>query len=426
MDLAQALPPIPPEPEIVLTDDQEAALDAFCKFLFDPIERVFVLSGYSGTGKSTLVKVLIDRLPSYMRAAKLIDHTQKDYTTQLTTTTNKAAEALSHATGMDALTIHSFLGLRVVTDYKTNTSSLIPSSQEIKEGYLLFIDEASYIDSALLTMITNKTKNCKIVYMGDKGQLIAVKATSAPVFNAGFNGAHLSKVVRQAEGNPIVAVSTQFRNTVETGVWTPFKPDGQAIIHMDRSDFEDEILKEFLRPNWRYHDSKVLAWTNKCVIAFNNAINSHVTGDPNFQVGDYAVCNDYFSYGRNNIKTDQMVQITGIEAETVEDDVVGNFLTIDHYIKAFHPKSLQAKKKRIKEARDENNLGLVAKIDREWIDLRAAYAQTINKSQGSTYDRVFIDLDDLARCSSGDQLARMLYVGFSRARHQVFLTGDLV
>jgi ATP-dependent exoDNAse (exonuclease V) alpha subunit len=58
--------------------------------------------------------------------------------------------------------------------------------------------------------------------------------------------------------------------------------------------------------------------------------------------------------------------------------------------------------------------------------LRAAYAQTINKSQGSTYDRVFIDLDDLARCSSGDQLARMLYVGFSRARHQVFLTGDLV
>jgi ATP-dependent exoDNAse (exonuclease V) alpha subunit len=61
-----------------------------------------------------------------------------------------------------------------------------------------------------------------------------------------------------------------------------------------------------------------------------------------------------------------------------------------------------------------------------WIDLRAAYAQTVNKSQGSTYDRVFIDLDDIRRCNSGDQIARMLYVAVSRAREQVFLTGDLV
>jgi len=423
MSLAEILPPIP---ELVLTDDQEAALDAFCKFLFDPIEQVFVLSGYSGTGKSTLVKTLIDRLPAYMRAAKLIDSKQIDYEIQLTATTNKAAEALSHATGMDAITIHSFLGLRVVTDYQKNTTSLIPKSSEVKQGYLLFIDEASYIDSSLLTMITNKTKGCKIIYMGDRGQLTPVKSSNTPVFDAGFKGAHLSKVVRQAEGNLITQVSTQFRNTVESGIWSPFKPDGQAIIHMQRGDFEDEILKEFLRPGWRYHDSKVLGWTNKCVIGYNNAINSHVTGDPDFQVGDYAVCNNFFSTGSRTIKTDQMVQITGIEDITVEEDVIGNYVTLDHVIRAFFPKSLQAKKERIKAARDEKNMGLVAKIDREWIDLRAAYAQTINKSQGSTYDRVYIDLDDLARCTSGDQLARMLYVGFSRARLQVFLTGDLV
>jgi ATP-dependent exoDNAse (exonuclease V) alpha subunit len=65
-------------------------------------------------------------------------------------------------------------------------------------------------------------------------------------------------------------------------------------------------------------------------------------------------------------------------------------------------------------------------IDQSWIDLRAAYAQTINKSQGSTYDKVFIDLDNVSRCHVGDQIARMMYVGVSRARSQVIFTGDLV
>jgi ABC-type transport system involved in cytochrome bd biosynthesis fused ATPase/permease subunit len=113
MDLSEILPPIP---ELVLTDDQEAALKAFCEFLFDPVERVFVLSGYSGTGKSTLVKTLIDRLPGYIRTVKLIDSTYKELQIQLTATTNKAAESFAHATGMDVITIHSFLGLRVNTD----------------------------------------------------------------------------------------------------------------------------------------------------------------------------------------------------------------------------------------------------------------------------------------------------------------------
>ena len=65
-------------------------------------------------------------------------------------------------------------------------------------------------------------------------------------------------------------------------------------------------------------------------------------------------------------------------------------------------------------------------IERTWIDLRAAYAQTVDKSQGSTYDKVFIDLDDISHCTSGARIARMLYVAVSRARHQVIFTGDLV
>ena len=70
-------------------------------------------------------------------------------------------------------------------------------------------------------------------------------------------------------------------------------------------------------------------------------------------------------------------------------------------------------------------MAVVAHIETQWIDLRNAFACTINKSQGSTFDAVFIDLDDVRRCNSGEQMARMLYVAVSRARNHVYLTGDI-
>jgi len=106
--------------------------------------------------------------------------------------------------------------------------------------------------------------------------------------------------------------------------------------------------------------------------------------------------------------------------------VLGNNFTIDHMVVAFMPKTLESRNARIRQAKADDELFRVAEIDAEWVDLRAAYACTINKAQGSTFDEVFIDLDDIRRCTSGDQIARMLYVGVSRARNHVYLTGDLV
>ena len=410
-----------------LTKDQEAASDAFTSFYLDPIETVFVLKGYSGTGKSTLVKTLLESLPKITATALLLDPKHKEYEVELTATTNKAAEAFSAATNAEVNTIHSFLGLRVQTDYKTGATTLIPkNNNDIHEGILLFIDEASYVDSTLLNFIFKFTRNCKIVFIGDPAQLTPVKSKGTPVFDANFNGAMLSRVVRQAEGNPIVALSTKFRETVNTGEFFSFTPDGDHVQYMDRATFNKAIEGEFMRPDWKHQDSKVLAWTNKCVIAYNHMIRNHVKGDPHFQVGDYAVCNSFLSVGRKSLKTDQLVCITQIHDDCERHGVLGNMIEMDYTITAFQPKSLEAKNTRIKQAKAEGDTGLVALIDSEWVDLRAAYSCTINKAQGSTYDRVFIDLDDISRCNSGDQIARMLYVGVSRARHKVFMTGDLV
>jgi hypothetical protein len=410
---------------ITLTPDQQTALDAFSQFLLDPIETVFVLSGYSGTGKSTLIKTILDKIPDYMRTARLINPKVKDYTVQLTATTNKAAENFSQITGMEVSTIHSFLGLRVQTDYVTNTTRLIPRSADEKFGYLLFIDEASYVDKDLLKYVFSLTKQCKIVFIGDPAQLTPVKATATPVFDAKFSGAHLSQVVRQAEGNPIINLSTMFRNTVNTGEFFKFSPDGQVVVYLDRVDFNQSIESEFTRPDWKYQDSKILAWTNKRVIDYNHSVRDCVKGNPHFQVGDYAVCNKFVSQNRTTIKTDQMVRITDISEPQIIYGVPGRYYELDNHLQIFGPDSLDEKKLAIKNARACEEFGRVQDME-NWIDLRAAYACTVNKAQGSTFDRVFIDLDDISRCNSGNQIARMLYVAVSRARKQVFLTGDLV
>lgn len=414
---------------ITLTGDQQVALDKFVTFLTDPKEQVFVLEGYSGTGKSTLIKTLVDRLPGYLKTIKLINPSAQEFKLQLTATTNKAADAFSHITGMDVRTIHSFLSLRVSTDYRTKQTELIPATDVPEEGYLLFIDEASKVGSKLLELIFKQTKNCKIVFLGDRAQLIEVKAFNAPVFMAGFPGAMLTKVMRQTvngipQDNPITDLATQFRETVSTGIWTPFKPDGNYVIHLPREDFDAEVLAEFTRPGWKFSDSKFLAWTNKRVTEYNTAISSHVTGDPELQEGDYASVNKYVSHNKSNLKTDQMVYVSCVEPNTTEYGVLGNYVTLDHAHRFFLPKNMVMKKAREKQARDEEDFNLVQHINERWIDLRSVFAQTTDKSQGSTYDTVFIDIDDIARCPNGNTIARMMYVGVSRARKRVFMTGD--
>lgn len=412
-----------------LTDDQSNALDMCVGFLVDPEQPCMVFSGYSGTGKSTLVATFLDRLPGYIRAAKLIDPHLREYELQLTATTHKAAENFATITGMEVSTIHSFLNLKLDKDLKTSQSKLVPKkwNQPKKQGFLILIDEASYIDSALLELIFEWTTDCKIIFIGDPAQLLLPKSSGAPVFLSGFPEARLTKVVRQAAGNPIVELSTMFRNVVNGEPWGKFKPDGQHVIHLDRQAFGAAIKAEFLRPDWKYRDSKILCWTNDRVVDYNGALRKLLTGDPELQPGDYAEVNAFVAYEGASLKNGQMVEVTRIEPDTLELGCPGNWVTLDGSKRFFHPKTIAGRKAALREAKEANggrgDWTQLSFID-GWVDLRAVFAQTVNKSQGSTYDRVYFDLDDLKKCHNGNTLARLLYVGTSRARHQCFFVGD--
>lgn len=417
---------------IVLSNDQQAALDKIYNFLLVPEERVFVLRGYSGCGKSTLVRTFLDRLPGVLKMARLVDPDMVNYEVILTASTNKAAETLSQMTGQSASTIHSALGLRIFTDFSAGgKTSLVPKNGEKLYNKFIVIDEFSFIDSQLLGLIFERTENCKILFVGDPAQLAPVQSSRIPVIEAGFASAELREVMRQPKKDgdetwvhPITALGAQFRHTVETGEWIPFKPDGEYIIHLDRTDFNDAIKAEFTNPDWKHDDSTVLGWTNKLVIQYNQYVRNLVKGDPHFAVGDYAVCNNYVQANKISFKTDEMVQITGISEETEELGVRGHDFTINGKTIMFMPFSLAERNERLKKAKAAKEFGVVQRIEQQWIDLRAVYARTINKAQGSTYGKVFMDLDDIGRCNSGDQIARMMYVGPTRAKHQVFMTGD--
>lgn len=411
--------------DLVLSEDQAKAKSAFVDFLLDPHERVFVLKGYSGTGKSTLTGHLIETVPNIFKTARLLDPSFKGYDIDLTATTNKAAENLAFISGMTVSTIHSYLGLMIRKDFKTE-ETFLSRKKNSPDLYrkLLFIDEASFIDRDLLKYIFQIMKDSKIVFMGDPAQLTPVKSGSTPVFEAKWPGAELTQVMRQAEGNPIMDLSTKFRHTVHSGEFFSFIPDGHHIRHVSREEFNNLVAQEFGRPDWKFRDSKLLGWTNKCVINYNHAIREHVGGTPEFQVGDYAICNSFVSTLGKSLKTDQMVCISQISEPVIECDVLGRYYTLDGSISLFMPNTLEDRNARIKRAKAEEDIRLLEAIDRSWVDLRAAYACTINKSQGSTFDKVFIDLDDISRCNSGDMIARMLYVGVSRARHHVVFTGD--
>lgn len=411
----------------MLTKDQQAAFNLFFQFLADPQEQVFVLEGYAGCGKTFLVKELLNNINKFFETQKLVNTEFKIPNVELTATTNKAAEALFEQVQLPVKTIYSLLGLRVDTDFSTgkSTISLKYGAPKIFDS-VIFIDEASYADKYLIKYIFSQTQNCKIVFIGDPAQLTMGNLPS-PVFTQDWITAKLTEVVRQAKGSPIIELATQFRETVNSGNWSSIKPDNKNIIKLSKQEMLDELEKEFTRPNWHFKDSKVLAWTNKTVIAYNHHIRELVKSNPELCVGDYATVNNYISIAsRGSFKTDQTVLITQIQENITDYGVEGKLFYCDNNGPFFMPNNLADKNELLKQAKKNGQTFLIAHIERTWIDLRATYACTVNKSQGSTYNKVFVDLKDISKCNSGNQIARMLYVACSRPKSTLYLYGDFV
>lgn len=180
----------------------------------------------------------------------------------------------------------------------------------------------------------------------------------------------------------------------------------QEIIHLSKTDFNEKIL------NMSDKD-KLLLNKNTSVNKYNNQIFKNKHGRDEFKAGDVLV-NNHYVYG---IGTDEMVSIDDIQ-ENEYLGVKGYDVSIRHH-DYFLPKKQSAIKSVYRQ------LNQTDALKGFWIDLRPPYACTVHKSQGSTYDNVYIDLNDFKTIRDLSQLAKLLYVAMSRAKHKIYLTGDI-
>lgn len=418
-----------------LNAGQKAAADGFFEFLFSE-DKALNISGPGGVGKTFLMSHMIDQImPRYLETSKLMGLEARFVEVEMTATTNKAAEVLAIATQRPTSTIHSFLNLKVQDDYSTGDSKLTRTPNwTVHQKKIVFIDECSMIDSPLLKHIEEGTHGCKIVYVGDHCQLAPVKEPISPIYKQGLPFFELTEQMRTSIPE-LQATNTQLRQTVETGEFKPLRIIPGIIDWLDDQDMATGLEIYFKQQN---PDCRVLAYTNKRVIQFNDHIRNIRQQPDEWQVGEMVINNSAIRLSNTQVSVEQELEIFKQDDRTEKhliDDDEGVFLEVRRTdLRSLHGGMLYD----VPVPVDRNHyLALInyyAK-GKQWAkmynlkntypDLRQRDAATFHKSQGSTYDAVFIDLANLSTCRNPNVVARMLYVAISRAKQRVFLYGQL-
>ena len=405
---------------IQLNQGQQQALNQIKAFLMQENQKYFILSGYAGTGKTTLLKEVEKELPTLMKLTSDLKGRAQHLTLVYTATTNKAASVLALSLKQSVPTIHSFLKLRPVVDGKR--TYLAQASNMLLHNTLIIIDEASYVDSELAEILDKSTdSSCKIIYTGDRNQLAPVSDGICYAYNQGYPMAQLTELMRQPESDLQNLCLAMFES-VDTGLLPKVYQNGKDISLMNREDFEKAILNSMTQPSWKPADSKYIAWRNAAVNKVNQMVKAEIAGQPRFSEGDLGVCNSYIKNGNFKFSTDSVILVENITHDLTEYGVSGYTFTADG-VKFFSPYDVSLIEKTYNTLFDEGDKIAARNIKETWMDLRPAYACTVHKSQGSTFHTVFLDLKDIKVSSFSPKTQsmyfRMLYVGISRASHRL-------
>jgi exodeoxyribonuclease V len=276
----------------------------------------------------------------------------------------------------------------------------------------------------------------------------------------------LTEVVRQAAGNPIIQRATAVRRLGED-VKAPFPADlcqehlvesdgGQVgIIHLPRDRFFKAA--EMAVKAGSHNSVCVAAWTNNAVRYYNKQLRIAKYGQPAreqpFLAGEIVYTNEPVIVGKEILYPNNYA----LEIITAE---AGEYEEVDgHHVKV---RTADRPYETMRELFVPINWGMVTAASRKlarvarkfqktmdpvptpaqkiergalWrkfyrfkeamADLRPPFARTCHKSQGSTFETVFLDLSDIGKCKSRDDLRRLIYVGMTRASHNLIITGDI-
>lgn len=411
--------------KITLTPEQEQAKNKLLAFI-NSDDRAIILQGHAGTGKTTIIKEVQRQRQAYEKLLNLSTQDTTEYYWEYTAMTHKAREALELALGFGAKTLHRFLGLRPIRTlgtHKGGYSSVKDSPRA--PNTILVIDECSYLDYYLLEYLNSFldfNPTAKIILMGDKNQLPPVGLNHCPVYYSDIEEVVLTQSVRQKDSPLIDEAASMFRNMVEGSAIAPITTDGQQVIILSKKDWDKQMITSFKEER----NTKVIRHSNHQVNQTNDKLFKHFNERAHYAVGDVVICNKYHA-GIYSDTTMVVQRIVEQEYEGVACFLIRALAEDGTYHTLTVPKKRSELNKRLAELEDTEPDAYRILKDR-FADIRPMYACTTHKSQGSTYDEVFINLTDFKRMYKTDpkMTARLLYVAFSRAKHRVYLTGDIV
>ena len=366
--------------------------------------KVFILTGGPGTGKTTVINGII---AVYALLEGLGLKKKSNLPILLAAPTGRAARRMNELTGLPSATIHRHLGMTGDDD----TSHL----EDYLDADFIIVDEFSMVDTWLANQLfSNISSNSKILIVGDRDQLPSVspgQVLADLLQIPSLPQTRLERIYRQSEESTIVTLASQIRQGILPADFTQKKAD--------RSYFEitsnhipasiEKILGAALRSGIPARDIQVLApmYRGTAGIDAINQLMQDLLNPPQKDQLSFEATQCHYRTG------DKVIHL-------VNDAEVNVFNGDLGYITDLIPgKYTESKQDEIVIDFDGNE---VSYPRNEWYKIRLAYAMSIHKSQGSEFPVVILPITS----ASKRMLERnLIYTAITRAKSKLILLGEI-
>ena len=441
------------------TEQQTQLIEELGVFLMSTNkEKVFLLKGYAGTGKTSVVSAMVRALNELKQK------------TMLLAPTGRAAKVIAGYSGFPAFTIH-----KRIYRQKSMSEFKFQLADNLFNHTLFIVDEASMIsntgtDTAFgsgrllddLIQFVYSGEGCSLLLLGDTAQLPPVLQPHSPALEPdkllGY-GLHLQQftlthVVRQALESGILHNATLLRNRLleeQTNEFPEFELEGfDDICKLNGAELIDEIQRAY--DGVGVEDTIVVTRSNKRANIYNNGIRARV-----MQKEDELTNGDLLMVTRNNyfwnkpykeidfIANGDILQVVRVRRHY---EMYG-FRFVDLTLKSLDyeweidariwldglqsesPSQMNEMTNRLFEAVLEDYPEITTKKEKykkvfenefyNALQVKFAYAVTCHKAQGGQWKKVFIDPGQVSEEQLNSDFYRWLYTALTRASETVYL-----